>query len=144
MNLSHLLFLCAISINVVSCGGNGSPPAPPLEPSPVVFVFRLHGQAATEEFRVSSSSTEFLSQARAQLMLPEAQRFLFASGPIQAGNGGHNGGWHWHYTANVALAELAIELCDATPSMVEADLDYWLNTVQSFCPWSSYVYAEVQ
>jgi len=30
-----------------------------------------------------------------------------------------------------------MELCDGTPSQVEAKLDYWLETVQRFCPWSA-------
>ncbi len=30
-----------------------------------------------------------------------------------------------------------IELCDGTPSQVEANLDYWVDTVQRFCPWSA-------
>ena len=54
-----------------------------------------------------------------------------------------NTGWSWHFTGDVALAELSIELCDGRPSMVEADLGYWLRTVGSFCPWGSYVYAEL-
>lgn len=28
------------------------------------------------------------------------------------------------------------------PSMVEADLAYWIRTVQSFCPWGGCVHAE--
>jgi hypothetical protein len=35
------------------------------------------------------------------------------------------------------MAEMTIELCDGTPSLVEADLDYWLDTVQRFCPWGA-------
>lgn len=35
------------------------------------------------------------------------------------------------------MAEVTIELCDGTPSLVEADLDYWLNAVGRFCPWSA-------
>lgn len=140
MNLPRLCLVLAMSINVISCGSDSGP----VEPRPVVFVFRLHGQPVTEEFRVSSRSTAFISTARAQLMLPETQRFLFTNGPIRAGNGGYNNAWGWHYTADVAFTELSIEVCDATPSMVEADLNYWLNTVQAFCPWSSYVHAEIQ
>jgi hypothetical protein len=68
---------------------------------------------------------------------------LFATGGIAAGDGGVNSGWSWHLT-DMSLTELAIELCDGTPSMVEADLDYWLGTVKTFCPWASYVYAEIR
>lgn len=93
---------------------------------------------------MSSSSPRFIAQARAQLALPAAQRRLFAAGPIRAGNGGHNLDWSWHFTDNVALAEVMLELCDGRPSMVEADLGSWLRRVDSFCPWGSYVYAELR
>ena len=122
---------------LASCGGGDS------QSDAVTFAFRLRGLPASEEFRVSTSSRQLIAQARAQLSLPESERRLFASGAIRAGNGGHNLGWRWHF-ADVALTEAAIELCDGRPSMVEADLNYWLNTVKSFCPWDSYVYSEVQ
>jgi len=37
------------------------------------------------------------------------------------------------------MAEVSIELCDGTPSFVEENLDYWLDTVHTYCPWSSKV-----
>ena len=49
----------------------------------------------------------------------------------------------WHYT-DFTLVEVAIELCDGTPALVEQDLPYWLNTVKSFCPWAGYVHAKIQ
>lgn len=140
MNRARLLFLAVLSTVVAACSGEA--PSPPQQGA-VIFVFRLRDLPNTEEFRVSSASAEFIAQARAQLGLPPAQRMLFAAGPIAAGDGGHNVGWSWHFSS-VSLAEVAIELCDGTPSMVEADLDYWINTVKTFCPWSSYVYAEIQ
>ena len=126
--------LCAL---LASCGGGND------TSSTAVFVFRMHGLPASEAFRVITSSPELIAQARAQLALTVSERHLFASGPIRAGDGGHNTGWSWHFT-DVTLVEASIELCDGRPSMVEADLNYWLNTVQSFCPWGSYVHAQVQ
>ncbi len=142
MNALRLLPLL-LALAASSCGGGAAESPPPEQPSTVTFVFRLRGHPSTEEFRVSTSSPSFTSQVRAQLLLPESQRVLFVVGAIQAGNGGHNIGWSWHYSS-ASLAEVAIELCDGTPSMVEADLNYWLNTVTTFCPWSSYAYAEIQ
>jgi parvulin-like peptidyl-prolyl isomerase len=104
------------------------------------LVFRIRGTPPSEEFRYVTSSPELIARAREQLRLPEAQRFLFASGGIAAGHGGHNQPWRWHFT-DLALVEVAIELCDGRPTLVEADLDYWLSTVRRFCPWGSYVYA---
>ena len=37
--------------------------------------------------------------------------------------------------------EGSIELCDGCPSFVESDLDYWIDVVSSYCPWSSEVMA---
>jgi len=37
------------------------------------------------------------------------------------------------------MAEITIELCDGIPSQVEENLDYWLNTVQRFRPWSAMI-----
>ena len=62
---------------------------------------------------------------------------------FKAGNGGSNLAWRWHF-ADFTLVEAAIELCDGTPTLVEENLEYWLNTVGSFCPWAPYVYAEVK
>jgi hypothetical protein len=142
---AHTVAVALVCSLLASCGGGGGGggggDAPP--PAASVFVLRMRGLPASEEFRVTTSSAQVIAQARGQLVLPEAQRRLFASGAIRPGDGGHNTGWSWH-VANVSLVEAAIELCDGRPSMVEANLDYWLNTVGRFCPWSSYVYAEVE
>lgn len=50
--------------------------------------------------------------------------------------------WTWHPDPrDVAFADAAIELCDGLPSHIEADKDYWLNTVGSYCPWTAVVAA---
>jgi hypothetical protein len=136
----RLFVIAAITLMLAACGGGGGDAPPP--PASATFAFRLHGLDASEEFRVATSSPQFIAQARAQLALPQAQRNLFVTGGLRAGNGGHNAAWSWHL-ADAALTQTAIELCDGRPTMVEADLNYWLNTVKSFCPWSSYVHAEI-
>lgn len=48
--------------------------------------------------------------------------------------------WTWHTDpVNVAFVEVAIELCDGLPSHIEADKQYWLETVGAYCPWSAVV-----
>jgi len=32
-------------------------------------------------------------------------------------------------------ADATIELCDGTPSHIESDKKYWLETVGYYCPW---------
>ena len=134
----HRTVVAATALALVACGGGDGPP-----PEVTTFAFRMKGGPASEEFRVSTSSQQFILQARAQLSLPEAQRKLFALGTLRAGNGSHNLAWNWHLS-DATLTEVAIELCDGKPSMVEANLNYWLNTVKSFCPWGSYVHAEIK
>lgn len=119
---------------LAACGG-----ADP-QPSSVTLVFRMRNQPATEEFRYLTTAPELIARAREQMSLPADKRTLFAAGSIAAGNGGHNQPWSWHFTS-LTLTQVSIELCDGRPSMVEAGLDYWLNTVKSFCPWGSYLHA---
>ncbi len=129
----RLLTLTLVLGVLASCGGSDPPPDP-------VFVFRLRGLPASESFRVHGGSPEFVAAARAQLALPQAQRRQFPNGRVVAGHGGHNAPWSWHLE-DVELADATIELCDARPSMVEADLPAWIG--ERFCPWSGYVVQEL-
>lgn len=140
-SIRHLLLCATVALLAACGGGGGDDPAPP--PSqPVTFAFRTETGGAEQELRYSTTSPEFIAKARAQLLLPVANRKTFPSGAIAAGNGGVNLNWGWHFT-DLSLVEAAIELCDGTPAMVQADLNYWLNTVKRFCPWSGYVHSEV-
>jgi len=60
------------------------------------------------------------------------------SGRLLPGQVPYNAPWSWHIDSeDIHMAEVTIELCDGRPSMVEADLEYWLMTVQRFCPWQA-------
>ena len=62
------------------------------------------------------------------------------SGELAPGDGGFNAPWSWHMApATVHAPDVAIEVCDGRPSMVEEDLAYWFNTVERFCPWGATV-----
>lgn len=50
--------------------------------------------------------------------------------------------WSFHPDpATPAFADVTVELCDACPSSVQADLPYWLGTVRQWCPWTARVVA---
>jgi hypothetical protein len=50
----------------------------------------------------------------------------------------YNAPWSWHIDPmDIQMAEFTIEVCSGLPSHVENDLDYWVNTVGRFCPWSA-------
>jgi hypothetical protein len=60
------------------------------------------------------------------------------SGRLVAGSVPYNEPWSWHIDpVDIHMAEVTIELCDGTPQMVEDNLDYWLQSVQRFCPWAA-------
>lgn len=61
-------------------------------------------------------------------------------GPVRSGpgRGNHNLPWSWHLDPEEAeMAEAAIEICDGRPSLVEEDVDAWIATVGSYCPWGA-------
>jgi hypothetical protein len=67
------------------------------------------------------------------------------NGDLRPGWGGINGGWGWHLDPEtVHVADMAIELCDGRPSMVQADLSYWIGTVGQYCPWGAKVLARTE
>ena len=88
-----------------------------------------------ETFRVRIDNPATIDQVRA-LERGESTAAI-PNGRLLAGADG-NEPWSWHLdSVDIEMAEVTIELCDGTPSMVEAGLDYWLNTVGRYCPWSA-------
>ncbi len=58
---------------------------------------------------------------------------LLAAGPVF-----YNEPWSWHIDSeDIDMAEVTAEVSDGTPSQVENNLDYWLNTVKRFSPWNA-------
>lgn len=73
---------------------------------------------------------------------------LIVTGNVATGNNGYNEDvvngfvWSWHITEDsLSLTQMAIELCDGIPTAVEGDLPYWVETVTTYCPWSSVIIA---
>lgn len=68
----------------------------------------------------------------------EGKNNRFPSGRIQAGNGGFNGIWGWHYVPeSIRMVEVAVEVCDGTPSYVNTHLNDYLAV--GYCPWTAKV-----
>ena len=49
--------------------------------------------------------------------------------------------WSWHFLPDsITMAENAIEVCDATPSYVESNLDDFLIDLDGqYCPWDTII-----
>jgi hypothetical protein len=94
---------------------------------------------AGETFRVEIVDPGRIAEAQALVGRGHVQ---ILSGSLRAGTGGVNAPWSWHLAPEtVAFADFAIELCDGCPTFIEEDLGYWLDTVGSYCPWSTEIEA---
>ncbi len=62
------------------------------------------------------------------------------NGALAYGDGGVNAPHEWHMEGTT-LADVTIELCDGTATMVDEDIAYWVETVGQFCPWTATVVA---
>jgi hypothetical protein len=100
----------------------------------VVATFDVHG----ELFRVWVTNSEAidqlfaLQQGRSTASIPIGR---LLRGP---GRAAHNAPWRWHFDPEqFALADFTIELCDARPSYVQENLNYFVKTVRTYCPWEA-------
>jgi hypothetical protein len=108
----------------------------PNDPIEATFVIEVSG----EEFRVQTSTAAQAAALRSRL---QAGTRGVIMGTLVAGNGGFNSPWSWHLdAASVHAPDVAMELCDGRPSMVSADLTYWLGSVKVYCPWGAKVVRE--
>ena len=109
-----------------------------------IFEFELRGAPETENFIAVTSDPETIATCEAELDLPVSQRNLHINGTLDYGNGGHNFNWSWHFVPGQwVLTPISVELCDGVPSFVESDLQYWIEDIGYFCPWSSHVLREI-
>jgi hypothetical protein len=114
----------------------------------VGFRLGLWGDTAgVEDFVALTEDETVIAAARAELLLPTAERTLHIHGLVARGGGGHNLDWDWHFIPGQwILVQESTEICDTRPSAIQASLVDWPDTVASIvcCPLSSYVKAEVQ
>ncbi len=131
---SALSSLCRLSILAIfGFAGCSSPWGPDHSPDRGVFEVEVSGETFTVEVigavRVSQIVDRLNSGIRGVV-----------NGQLVRGDAGLNIAWSWHMEPEtVEAVDLSIELCDGRPSMVEADLDYWIETVGRFCPWGAKV-----
>lgn len=112
------------------------------DPSGALFTIRACASEENPEGQI------FHALIRDPAVIAEAESLIGAgnqkilSGRLLAGDGGFNAPWSWHLDPDaIGFAEVTIELCDGCPAFVEEELDYWLNTVGTYCPWTTEVVA---
>jgi len=127
-----LLLLCLTLLGCAKSGPSPTPtPTPPLSGG-ILVTFDVNG----ETYRIFITNEEAIQQVF-DVQRGESQARI-PSGKLIKGSVWYNEPWSWHIDSqDIHMAEVTIELCDGTPSQVEADLDYWVDTVGRFCPWNA-------
>jgi hypothetical protein len=110
------------------------------------FAFTQDGRSQSQSFTIGVVGQQFTLRATDTETIQQlidnynGKNNFHVTGTLVKGDGGFNSPWSWHLDpSSVRMAEVSIELCDGTPSFVEENLDYWLDTVHTYCPWSSKV-----
>jgi hypothetical protein len=116
----------------------------PENPNMRYYLFSVPLDTYPQLIIAATDNPTVITDLENELALEQSERTKHINGFIDYGNGGHNYSWDWHFIPSQwTLADVSIEVCDGTPAMVNDDLDYWINTVKSFCPWSSRVVKEL-
>ena len=128
------LAVCLVAAAVLSVAGCAEDTVRDIGDTTLEATFRVEDE--TFKVRVTNPETiEDLVDVWQRVSTATIPNGVLRSG---SGEGNHNEPWSWHLDPeDIEMAEVTIEVCSGRPSDVEADLDYWLNDVGRFCPWSA-------
>lgn len=108
---------------------------------PLIVTFRITGGRGEETMTVAITDPQ-TKQDVIDNYYGKNQKYIPVGIIVdnRPGKGPHDKQWSWHLDPDsIRMAEVTIEVCDAVPSDVEAEIDYWVNTVKRYCPWSTRV-----
>lgn len=129
-------FVAVATVDALRKASTAFQPRPPAGEVRSSFTVEVAGDEK-ERFVVRATDSQTLRQLADNY---EGKNNYHVTGRLVRGDGGFNQPWSWHLDpASVRMAEVSIEVCDGRPSFVEEELDYWLGTVKTYCPWSSKV-----
>lgn len=138
MSLYRMIYILLLSLLLTGCGLFNS------NDDERYYEFTHQDEEIDYSFTVKTSDPNVIEKAENQLKIPFEQRTLHINGDIERGTEDYNSNWSWHFVPDRwDLVEISVEVCDGRPQMVEDDLDYWVDQVGYFCPWSARVLKEV-
>lgn len=139
---STVLFVAVLGLGVLGCDSDSSSPTEPPPPTEAIFLVDSCPGQEGEAYRIKTSDAAVIAEAE-RLIATGEQRI--PNGRLRSGDGGFNASWSWHIDpATLEFADATIEVCDGCASVVESDVDTWVNNVGSFCPWSAVVLSREQ
>src|SRR5262249_30506716 len=125
----HLRKAASFAVAVVLSGSCGGSPTSPKVPT---FVVDVGG----ERFMLRLTSPSAIQAAKDRIA---GLNNRFPQGPLLSGDGGFNSPWTWHLDPDkTQLVDIAIEVCDGTPSYVETHQ----SGFPVYCPWGGRIISE--
>lgn len=110
----------------------------------VYFEFGYDNRPDSFNFVAAATDTALIKAVREELMKPLDERFKHINGKIDSGTAYNYPIHKWHFITDMwGLADFSIEVCDGSPMFVNDNIDYWVDTVGQYCPWSSEVRKEI-
>jgi len=141
MMFSHKIFnfatLFLLLFIIMACGTEN-------DDGPRFYRFTHQSDDINYTIVAKTSNPQVIAKAEQELQKPFDERRLHINGVIERGRKEYNPDWSWHFIENEwDLVELSTEVCDGRPGFVEDDLDFWVDQVGRFCPWSSRIESEI-
>lgn len=131
------LFACSDDMDMENCT---------IGPDSMDRVFEFQHTTSGAVYRAWTSDPNVIETVESELAKPLESRTKHINGDIARTPSGCdvNPGWDWYFIGNSwALADISVEVCDGNPEYVEENLDYFVDNLGQFCPWSSRVLREV-
>jgi len=138
-----LLNACAAATPTATPAPTPAPTATTV-PSPVPTINALQGgmlatfEVNDQEFKVWVTNPQTIQQiidvgdGKSDAKIPSGK---ILRGPGQAD---YNAPWTWHLDPQeIEMAEFTIEVCDAEPNYVEANVTEFVDVVGRYCPWTA-------
>jgi hypothetical protein len=123
----------AAALLLGACGESPSAPSDALRGG-IVATFAVGG----ERFSVWIRNPEAIDQVFALQRGGSVDNIPNGVLRAGAGQGNHNSPFSWHLDPDqVEMAGATIELCDGSPSFIEANRDQFLREVGRYCPWGA-------
>ncbi len=124
--LLTMIQLISMALLLAACGAPAASPTPPKLTGGVLATLEVVGHQFHAWVTNPQTMQQILDlqQGASRANIPNG-RILW--GP---GQGEHNAPWSWHLDPeDIEMAEMAVEACDGTPSFVEDEVDYFVDTV---------------
>jgi hypothetical protein len=142
IKVTKLFMACVSALFCAGCGGDATVDPP----DGAIFTVRVCvgslDHPAGETFRVLMRAPGLISEADTRIGQGEGR---IISGVVVKGDGGFNSPWTWHLDpATLEFADNTVEVCDGCPTLMQADLDNYIDTVGRYCPWSTEIIERIE